>query len=89
MSKKGQIVVRYAYIRWSKTLISGSGQQAKAQDSRHSYHSRQRVARYACLLQVPWHSYHQKYAQKGQIVVRYAHIWWSFPVPFSILTTKS
>ena len=58
------MVVRYAYIRWSKTLISGSGQQAKVQDSRHSYHSRQRVARYACFILVPWHSYHQKYAQK-------------------------
>jgi hypothetical protein len=62
--KKGQMVVRYAYIRWSKTLITGSGQQAKVQDSRHSYHSRQRVARYARFILVPWHSYHQKYAQK-------------------------
>ena len=45
-------------------LISGSGQQAEVQDSRHSYHSRQRVARYARFILVPWHSYHQKYAQK-------------------------
>ena len=30
MPKKGQMVVRYAYIRWSENmLISGSGQQAK------------------------------------------------------------
>ena len=66
--------------------------QAKVQDSRHSYHSRQKVARYACLLQVPWHSYHQGYARKranGGKVCLLPVVRCSFPVPVSKPRSKT